>query len=248
MNRSRFLAELVWSSWPTSQTQGFFDALAYAPLTESVYLAQGRFSRTHYHADLYQQLAVTRPATIDNAVVKRQAEFLAGRYLAKKLLTALNVADASADIGVGDARQPLWPNCIQGSITHSKEQVFCLISLQPDRALGIDVEHIMTDKLATQIGSRVYQEPELSVLSAAGLSLATASTLIFSAKESIYKALYPQVRQFFGFDAATLLAVNKVQRRLRFRLASDFAHQHQLAAEHYVDFALADNYLLTWLL
>jgi enterobactin synthetase component D len=69
-------------------------------------------------------------------------------------------------------------------------------------ALGVDIEEKIDPKICSDIQSQVASPAEFEVLS--GLDFCTQMTLIFSAKESLYKALYPQVRTFFGFDAARL--------------------------------------------
>ena len=50
-------------------------------------------------------------------------------------------------------------------------------------------------------------------------------TLVFSAKESLYKCLYPQVQKYFGFDAARVVALDSEQRTFVIQLEQDL-HAH----------------------
>ena len=43
-------------------------------------------------------------------------------------------------------------------------------------------------------------------------------TLVFSAKESLFKCLYPRVQEFFGFAAARVIALDRVRHTLVIQL------------------------------
>jgi enterobactin synthetase component D len=68
------------------------------------------------------------------------------------------------------------------------------------RLLGIDTEVLIDASSVAGIGALVALDGELDLLAACTPS--QALTLLFSAKESLYKALFPEVRRFMDFSAA----------------------------------------------
>lgn len=141
---------------------------------------------------------------VRNAVAKRKAEFLAGRYLAGCLLDSNGLPGSLA---TGVHRQPLWPEGWVGSITHARDAAAVIIA-QESRvsALGIDLEHWLSDRLAEDIRASIVSHEELLALAA--WPLFEALTLAFSAKESVFKALYPKVGRYFDFSAARIVALD----------------------------------------
>jgi enterobactin synthetase component D / holo-[acyl-carrier protein] synthase len=108
-----------------------------------------------------------------------------------------------ADIGIAENGLPLWPDGWVGSITHANRIAAAAVACRSScGALGIDVEERIAPTLAAEISSQISSPGEMSLLKA--LDPPTALTVIFSAKESLYKALYPYVLKFFDFAAATV--------------------------------------------
>lgn len=165
------------------------------------------YTLSGYHKDLFSQLGVEFVPNLKLAVPKRQAEFLAGRYMAKQAL-----ADFGYDeqlIAVGSHRSPIWPEEVVGSITHTHKSAICAMAYRSAiSALGVDQEIWLNRKVALNIKSNIIDECEASLLAEAAFNLERAVTLIFSAKESLFKALYPDVRRYFNFDAARIIAMN----------------------------------------
>jgi 4'-phosphopantetheinyl transferase EntD len=71
------------------------------------------------------------------------------------------------------------------------------------RSVGIDSELVMSDAAALEVVPMVLEEGERRLL-AEGPRRREFETLAFSAKESLYKCLYPCVRVFFEFADAEL--------------------------------------------
>jgi len=150
---------------------------------------------------------------IAKAVQSRREQFTAGRLLARRALVELGHAPVELESGAD--RVPAWPAGVVGSITHTHGWCAVAVARATDfEALGADVE--AATPLDRALWERICRPEERTFLAAraperAGL-LAKA---IFSAKESAYKALYPQIRTFLDFqgmqisfaeplDAATL--------------------------------------------
>ncbi|MEO4047269.1 4'-phosphopantetheinyl transferase superfamily protein [Pseudomonas sp. CAU 1711] len=148
-------------------------------------------------------------------VAKRQAEHLAGRLCAREALRRLC---GQALLPGRDAEGvPLWPAGICGSISHGAGRAAALVAYSRDWAsLGIDLEQRLSEERAARLACEILTPAELQ--RAARLSpqaLAERVSLTFSLKESLFKALYPLVRQRFYFQDAELLECDAAQARLR---------------------------------
>lgn len=177
-----------------------------------------------YHEDLFSQLGIEFVPSLKLAVPKRQAEFLAGRYMAKQAL-----ADFGYDeqiVAVGPHRSPIWPKQVVGSITHTHKSAVCAMAYKSTiSALGVDLEMWLNRKVALEIKSNIIDEGEASLLAEADFNLERAVTLIFSAKESLFKALYPDVGQYFDFDTARIIAMNGKKKCFTFQLQETLSEQ-----------------------
>ncbi|CAM4403400.1 4'-phosphopantetheinyl transferase family protein [Pseudoalteromonas ostreae] len=162
------------------------------------------------------------PQQLQKAVVKRRAEYLAGRLCAKQVLTALNVP--CFDIISGSDRAPIWPENIIGSITHTKGIAMAMACPRTDIAgIGIDIEQLMSAKQELELQKQILHPDEYPLFRQLAEQFSHPLTVIFSAKESIFKALYPSVKQFFGFEAAKLIAFNEQQ--LQFKITQSLSPQ-----------------------
>jgi len=154
------------------------------------------------------------PAGIGRAVPKRQAEFLAGRWCARKAQELLGLPPI--EIGIGSNRAPVWPNGLLGSITHTGPaepggvSIACcaLAPVGHYRGLGIDLENIMSETTAYDTYSLIIDERERALLSQQDADWPYLLTLVFSAKESLFKALYPAVGRYFDFLDVQLVAMD----------------------------------------
>jgi 4'-phosphopantetheinyl transferase EntD len=125
-------------------------------------------------------------AIIRNAAEKRRRDFRAGRACAHLALAALGVHDVA--IASGPRREPLWPPGIVGSITHCPGYVAAAVAFGEHLlALGIDAEQWgaagsdLESFICTPAELDRYRDSEHPCW----------RTLVFSAKESLFKALYP---------------------------------------------------------
>ncbi|PAN91740.1 enterobactin synthase [Enterobacter cloacae] len=142
-------------------------------------------------------------AELANAGRKRKAEHLAGRIAAAHALPDHTVP------GIGPSGEPLWPEGISGSITHSGTQAMAVVVRHPDARVGIDCEAILPDSEAREIQDGIIDAQEAMCLMGSGYPFALALTLTFSAKESLFKALFPQVKTFMDFDCARITRLDE---------------------------------------
>ncbi|AYM90974.1 4'-phosphopantetheinyl transferase superfamily protein [Serratia sp. 3ACOL1] len=161
-------------------------------------IAQCHFSVADYHDDLFAAAGIDFPAHVAPAVAKRKAEYLAGRYLARWVLAELGHQNFT--LLRGEKREPLWPAGIAGAISHNNDTALC--AAQHERGaggVGIDVETQIPSVRAEELWSGIVSEDECQWLRQHPQPFNLLLTLVFSAKESLFKALYPQVRCYFDF-------------------------------------------------
>jgi 4'-phosphopantetheinyl transferase EntD len=143
-------------------------------------------------------------AHLGRAVPKRAQEFAAGRLCARRALAEFGIVDFP--VRVAADRQPLWPELLVGSITHTAG--FCAAVVAERRrfsALGLDSE-VVADVHA-EIWPSIAVPAEIAwILSLPTSQHAAAAALIFSAKEAFYKCQFPMTRERLDFRDVTVEA------------------------------------------
>jgi 4'-phosphopantetheinyl transferase EntD len=151
----------------------------------------------------------------------RRRGFRLGRLAASRALSGLGVDPEP--VLRGEGREPLWPTGIVGSISHTGEYGVAAVALsETSGGIGIDLENRAETRA---VESQILARAELGFLE--GLDDPTRSDRvleIFSAKETIYKAFYPRVRHYFGFDAAVVEHLSAEVLRARFTRLLDDAY------------------------
>jgi 4'-phosphopantetheinyl transferase EntD len=137
-------------------------------------------------------------ALIARAVEKRKREFRKARACARGLLEHFGVRDFA--LLSGEQREPLWPEGLVGSVTHTDGLCAVVVGSGARYAgLGIDVEP--AQPLESGIAKRVCVQGEFERASAATkLEPFVAARLVFSAKEAFYKCQFVSTRRFLGFS------------------------------------------------
>jgi len=178
------------------------------------------FDVLHYSDDLFESFGIPFPTILVNAVPKRRAEYLAGRYLAKLALEEFSVLDF--DVEADENRCPQWPPSLVGSISHTDFVALCLVvHCSAFGALGIDIENWICDDVQSDIESQIATRTEINHLRELGLPREHCLTMVFSAKESIFKALYPWTRRYFDFSVARLVSVDRCACSMTFLIIED---------------------------
>ncbi len=188
---------------PVLPPGGFITALAVSQ--GDLRVGYCRFDTQRFHDGLSQVLAIPLPARLAQAVTRRRAEYLASRFLARQLLQDLGHADFL--LTNAPDRSPCWPDGIAASLSHTRGIAVMAATRQP-RCVGIDVEQMMSVETAEETAGMLMNQAERQLLRALPLPFAAAATLLFSLKESLYKALWPVIRQPMDFHQAALVAVD----------------------------------------
>jgi 4'-phosphopantetheinyl transferase EntD len=135
---------------------------------------------------------------IQGAVDSRSREFATGRSCARAALRRLGVPPVA--ILRGPKREPVWPACVVGSITHCSGYRAAAAAMRKDvMTIGIDAEP--HEPLPVGILQRVAiaQEEDWLTTAPSGINW---DRVLFSAKESVFKAWFPLARTWLGFEQA----------------------------------------------
>ena len=140
-------------------------------------------------------------AILARASDKRRREFTTGRECARIALGKLGVAPAP--ILVGERGAPVWPPGIIGSITHCDGYRAAVVGHASDvAAIGLDAEpNGPLPGGVLEVVSLPGERARLAVLAAAA-PWVRWDRLLFSAKESVYKAWFPMTGTWLGFEGA----------------------------------------------
>ena len=136
------------------------------------------------------------------AVQKRAEEFAAGRACARRLLAEFGIVDFPVKVAAD--RQPLWPEGLVGSITHTSGFCAAVVARKQSlSAVGIDSE--VAGSVKAELWRGICTPSEIAWLrSLPAGERSAAATLIFSAKEAFYKCQYPLVGERLNFNDATV--------------------------------------------
>ncbi len=138
---------------------------------------------------------------LGQAVEKRRREFVTARACAREALAKLGIAPQP--IPSGSKGEPVWPDGVVGSITHCAGYRACAVAASGElSAIGIDAE-VAEPLPPNLIGDIALPEERQAIerLAAADPSVSW-DRLLFSIKESIYKAWFPLTRSWLGFEDA----------------------------------------------
>jgi 4'-phosphopantetheinyl transferase EntD len=133
----------------------------------------------------------------------RTGDHLAGRQCAAMALARAGAP--SGEVGSNADGSPLWPVGFIGSITHARGFASaCVAPIGELAGVGIDTEEVLDDAASAEIRNSVATRDELVRLQNAVLDQNSLLTLLFSAKESVYKCVAPITKDFLEFHDVEL--------------------------------------------
>ena len=175
---------------------------------------------------------------------RRQTEFSQGRSCAHQALAKFKLESEPIPRNA-KTREPCWPEAVRGSITHSGDYAAAAVGLADDvSGIGIDLESL-SRVVDFNISRHVCVEQELEWLKT--LSLANANQglrIIFSAKESIFKCLFPISRTYLYFKDATV-EIDEDNAEFTFTLSRECTGITKAGFHHSGKFSIIDKMLLT---
>jgi enterobactin synthetase component D len=146
---------------------------------------------------------IALPHELASAVASRQEAYLAGRLCAARTIESAGMKGLCERSAKG---LPVWPKGCVGSIAHTQGLAIAVAApASAARSLGVDVEATIADweRVLKKIGL-----PEERALPP-GFDGPDWAALVFSAKESLFKALHPLAGRHFGFSAARIAPVRE---------------------------------------
>jgi 4'-phosphopantetheinyl transferase EntD len=140
---------------------------------------------------------------VANAVPARRREFVTARRCAREALARLG--RPGVPIRSGPCREPLWPAGVVGSITHCAGYRAAAVAPAAELAgIGIDAEpHGPLPRDVLEMAALPAERELLGRLFDRRPSVHW-DRLLYSAKESVYKAWYPLTGRWLGFLDARL--------------------------------------------
>lgn len=185
------MAEIFQSPFPQE--------CAFSALSEQAQSSERLHSQEKKLAD-----AISSPQT--------RAAFMLGRQAARAALRAIDARQLDKPILRGARREPIWPEGISGSIAHttvttelgSDLWAVAVVSKSSSyRGLGIDIEPTQRAGVLTSL-PRIASAEEQAWINADAAQAEKHALALFSAKESLFKALYPLTGTVFGLRDAVL--------------------------------------------
>ncbi len=185
-----------------------------------------------------EEQAILSPA----ASPKRRREFAFGRHVAREALRAVGYNPAPAVLR-GTAREPAWPPGVVGSLSHCDGAAAALVTKEPSiLAIGIDLERLSDRR--SDISAHIAGTDELAWINSAA-ERAQSTLLLFSAKESFYKATYPITGKYLGFkDVRIVPDASLLVGELLVDLTPHFEHGYRF----HVRYAWEEALLMTWII
>ena len=212
-------------------------------LTSELFCYGLDLSKTH-HLHIDQQLE--HPLKIAQARVERKNEYLCGRVLAQAVLSHHFGLDQS--ITSMHEHLPIWPSHVLGSISHSQNKLIVALSNNANY-LGIDIEHWVTSEFAQESAHLVLTPSEFDLWkskAAEFFDFARYVSLIFSVKESLYKAVYPTAKQYIDFLEAFIVDINFENQTLTLTFLPEIQQRYQLLEHYDGGWTIEQDHIMTW--
>jgi len=175
---------------------------------------------------------------------KRRAEFTLGRICAHEALSRFGL-ESEPILRNPETREPCWPDSVWGSITHSAGFAAVAVGLKKEiRGVGIDLESF-SRSVDFKIRKQVCVDSELEWLESIPTKQANrALRIIFSAKESIFKCIYPGTKTYLSFKDAAV-TINETEKNFTFTIFKSFPGIIQHGFTHHGWYSEMDKMLLT---
>lgn len=132
---------------------------------------------------------------------------------------------------------------VAGSLSHTYGHAIALVSPQEaDLIPGVDIE-TFSSLTIRQTANLFSSLDEQALLADSGIDYEIALLVTFSAKESLFKALYPEVRYFFGFEAR-VCKIDILHQRITLELTQTLTQNRKKGSQigYYV---MRDNQVIT---
>jgi 4'-phosphopantetheinyl transferase EntD len=179
------------------------------------------YDRKNCDEHFFLENGLTIPDKLKTAISKRRIEFLAGRYCAQTALKKFGI-ELQSSLPVGQNRAPQWPEGYIGSITHTHNYAAAIVAKTDVwKSVGLDSEIVVEQSKPALINHICVNQEFERVCKQTQLAYTEVFTFIFSAKESLFKALNPITKTFFGFQKAQIETVDMTKHTFTISLLAD---------------------------
>ena len=174
-----------------------------------------------YIQDMKQDIVSLYPSldsqSVKNKIAIKQDEFIVSRWLYKKVCKdSFGFSDMDCVLKKNKDFSPKFLGKYRFSLSHKKGDVLLGIS-QKYRGIGVDVEN----PVRKELGSKILTEKEYSFFQKKIFPDPVLLGLIFSFKESIFKAFYPIVKKMLYFKDARVDDIDPSSGRIQALLLFD---------------------------
>ena len=129
----------------------------------------------------------------------RKSTWIGGRIALSKALSAIGAE--KGPVLSGNYGEPQLPSIYTGSVSHKKHLAVAIAAKKQHGLVGIDLED--ATGRPRDVAHKVLTPTELADVGELPEHLQWPATLMrFSMKEAVYKALFPHVRRYIGFQEA----------------------------------------------
>lgn len=184
------------------------------------------------------------PVYVQTASEKRQKEFIAGRLLCQVILFQSGQLSC---ITSNIERLPQWPMLYKGSISHTDYDV--VVAVQRNSLyLGIDIEKYLMGECVEDMKPLIVTplEAEFYKKLCDVFKPEKALTLIFSLKESLYKAIYPQMKTYVDFLDVYLIDLDLNLFTFQIQVKSAIQHKNKLETAYCGGWLFLKHQVITW--
>lgn len=207
-----------------------------------------------YILDIAQITALRRPYQLDcpaylkDAATSRLDEFFAGRIVAEAILRQ-HFCCYSA-VTSKTTRLPIWPQGLSGCISHTQDKLLVIVS-EKYQYIGVDLQSLIMPETAQQIATLILTPSEQQLgqgLIQQGLDFTQFLSLIFSMKESLYKAVYPVVQTYIDFLEVELTDINIGQQTARFEFCSKIQRKYPILMQYQAQWQWHNGNVISYVL
>ena len=211
-----------------------------SPFPDFISFCCGQNSPKQYFPLLPEEQAIAESFSSQ----KRRTEFTLGRIYAHGTLSRFGL-ESEPILRNTETREPTWPDSVWGSITHSAGFAAVAVGLKKEiKGVGIDLESF-SRSVDFKIRRHVCVDSELEWLESLPTKQANrALRIIFSAKESIFKCIYPGTKTYLSFKDAAV-SVNETEKNFSFIIFKSFPGIIQHGIPHHGRYSEIDKTLLT---
>ncbi|WP_353173526.1 4'-phosphopantetheinyl transferase family protein [Acinetobacter rudis] len=196
---------------------------------------------------LHQHEQLLCPDYLKQAKPSRLNEFFAGRIVAQAILK--QHFSCTTALTSRSNKLPIWPQGLSGCISHTQNKLLVMVSAQY-LSVGADLQEQIQPEMAKQISSLILTSAEQQLWHhfKTELDFSEYLSLIFSLKESLYKAVFPVVNSYIDFLELCLVDIDLTRRIAQFEFCSKIQKNYPVLKRYSAQWQRYDEYVISFAL